>query len=83
MLNHQQQNIFTRLTSLCRKVVENEVRTLYPNPGYPKLRKDLLITMSQEFDTIKSLPFCCTEQEKLTTVIKTLSDWSINQRRGP
>ena len=37
--------------------------------------------MSQDFDAIESLPFFHSEEEKLSTVIKTLCDWSNTSRK--
>jgi len=72
---------FGRLVSLCTKLVDTSIRTLCPGPGYPKFRKHLIKRMSQGFDTIKSQPFRRSEEEKLSTVIKTLCDWSNKSRK--
>ena len=67
---------FGRLTSLCTRIVDTAIKTIVPGPGFPKSRKYLLNKMSEGFETIKNLPYHCTETEKLETVIKAICEWS-------
>ena len=72
---------YLRMTSLCSKMIDIVLRTLCPGPGHRMFKKHLLQTMLEKIDTIKNLPFQRTKEEKLTSVIKTLCEWSNKSKK--
>ena len=72
---------YSRLTSLCSKMINIVLRTLCPGPGHHMFKKKLLQTIIEGIDRIRIVSFQRTEEEYLTSVIKTLCEWSNKSRK--
>ena len=62
-------------------MIDIVLRTPCPGPGHCIFKKHLLQIMIEGIDRIKNLPFQCTEEDKLTSMIKTLCEWSNKSKK--